>query len=360
MTIVPVQSALIEEASSVTLAMYAGIVKYPECQFWGVRNDATMIDAACRTIWLKSERDDISYYLAEAQEEIEREMRHPVGYKWFADERLPYRFPLLAKWGEVVEGGVRATSAIATAEAVSHATDPAVIGPFATTVTDEDEIQVQYPATLVEEEIAINPSDIDISGGNATVYIPRCRMVLPSLVDNDRSGVDYSDTTNFLQTVDVVRVYNDPSTHATLVWPHACTSLDVCTCSCDDYTQDGCIYVRQGRIGALDVLPATYSGGAWAARSTCRCGSPEYVLVNYRAGLEMTRQMQDAIVRLAHAKMPEEPCGCDVVQRLWKRDRNEPGAFTRERVNCPFGTSDGAWAAWRFAQAMKLRRGGGL
>ena len=357
MTIVPVQSAKRAEASTVTLARYAAIVEYPECQFWGVRNDATLMDSECRTIWLKSERDNIARYLAEAQEEIEREMRHPIGFKWFEDERQSYGFPLLAKWGEVVEGGVRATNPEATAEAVSHVTDPAVIGPFATTVTDEDELQVQYPATLVEGEIVINPSDIDIALGFATIYVPRCRMVLPTLVDNDRNGVDYDDPLNFLQTVDVVRVYNDPSTHATLVYPHSCDCVGGCTCS--DHQRDGCIYVRQGRIGALDVIPATYSGGSWSAAVGC-CGAPEYVLLNYRAGIEISLQMEDAIVRLSHSKAPTEPCGCDVVQRLWNRDREEPGAFTRERVNCPFGTSNGAWAAWKFVQAMRLRRGGGL
>jgi len=58
--------------------------------------------------------------------------------------------------------------------------------------------------------------------------------------------------------------------------------------------------------------------------------------------------------------MPKEPCACDIVQYYWERDRNMPEAFTRERANCPFGMSDGAWIAWRFAQTLKTVRGGVL
>jgi len=78
------------------------------------------------------------------------------------------------------------------------------------------------------------------------------------------------------------------------------------------------------------------------------------VRVNYYDGKQyLSRQMEDAIVRLAHAKMPDEPCGCDVAQRMWKRDRNVPEVLTRERINCPFGMSDGAWIAWQFTRSFK-------
>jgi hypothetical protein len=361
MAIVPQQADLIAEASTLSLARYARLIGYPEDQFWGVRNDATMVDYECRTIWIKRERDMVSKYLAEAQEEIEAICRYPIGYKWIASERQPYGFPLLSKWGWVLEGGVEGRTAIGTDAAVSHLADHAVIGPIATTVTDEDEVRVYYPATLVEEQIEIMPSDIDIAGGFVTIYVPRCRMVHPDYADNDRQGVDYTDTLNaFLQTVDVVRVYNDDSTQATLVWPHDCASGTGCGCTCSDYQRDACIYVKDSEIGALDVLAATYSGGSWSVTTGCRCGGAQYALLNYRAGKAMTHQMEDAIMRLAHAKMPETPCGCDIMKAVWLRDRNEPRVFTKERLNCPFGLSDGAWAAWRFTQTFRLMRGGGL
>ena len=79
--------------------------------------------------------------------------------------------------------------------------------------------------------------------------------------------------------------------------------------------------------------------------------------LNYLSGMDPTSpQAEDAIIRLAHSKMPEEPCGCSVAQRLWKRDRSVPSLLTAERLNCPFGLSDGAWIAWKFAMALKKYR----
>lgn len=363
MTIVPTQAALLEEASAVALPRYAKLIGYWECSFFGVRRDGA--PQSCRSIWVKRERDQCLKYLAEAQEEVEAEIGYPIGeWRWFQDT-VPYAAPLRAPRGYVVEGGVRATADISAGEAVDHTTDPAVIGPVATTVTDEDEIHVFYPATLVEEEIEIHPSDIDLDtgAGTVTIYVPRCRMVHPDYVDNNRTGVDYTVNANFLATVDVVRVYNDPGTHATLRWPNhsSASCLPGCTCPvCSSYTMDGCITVRQGNIGSVTVLPATYSGGSWSAASCSACciGEPAFVTLNYRAGKAMTRQAEDAIIRLAHSKMPDEPCSCELVSLLWKRDRNIPAVVTRERINCRFGLSDGAWAAWQFCQAMKLVRGG--
>lgn len=46
-----------------------------------------------------------------------------------------------------------------------------------------------------------------------------------------------------------------------------------------------------------------------------------------------------------------------VVQEMWTRDRNTPDVLTAERLNCSFGFSDGAYIAWRFANAMRLQMG---
>jgi len=127
---------------------------------------------------------------------------------------------------------------------------------------------------------------------------------------------------------------------------------------CAEYTRNACIYVKIGEQGVLEVLPATYSDGAWSRQVVDCCGTPELVRLNYRAGLtELTHQAEDAIVRLAHSKMPHSPCNCSPPLWLWSRDQNVPDVLTRERYNCPFGMSDGAWGAWRFAWSMKEWRG---
>jgi len=251
----------------------------------------------------------------------------------------------------VIAGGVRGESEIEWDAVMDHSADPARVT-VATTVTDEDEIKVFYPDSTQE----IIPNRIVISGGSATIYIPRCRMVRSDLLDTPADGLDYENITNFQQTVDVTRVYNDDSTQAELVDPHNC-STGCASGGCTEYTHTGCIYVRQPEMGILDILPASYSGGAWTRSSCSRRFSISRL--NYYAGADpITKQMQDAIVRLAHSKMPQEPCACDPVSQLWARDRNVPDQMTEERANCPFGLSDGAWTAWNFARSARLLKMG--
>lgn len=366
MTVVPESSALLNDRdSAITLPRYAQMIGYPECQFFGVAGAAEVLAAECRTIWIKSERDMVIKYLLEAQEEIENHVGYPLKPRWIVDDGKPYTCPLEARWKKIIEAGVMAEVDVSLAEAANHATDPAHVGPIVVVLGDLAEVRVYHPGT----EIEIHPSSVTYVGGNLDIYIPRCRMVTEAAADNSRTGIDYGDMGNFEADVDVKRMYNDPSTNATLVWPHKCTSA-CSACGCSEYTQEGCIYIRNGEMGILDVLPASYSplypdghlypkgglypGGTWTSSSCCFTSKPERVRLNYKAGMDpLTFQAEDAILRLAHSKMPNEPCGCDVVQRLWSRDREVPSLLTAERLNCPFGMNDGAWIAWKFAGALK-------
>jgi len=252
MPITPAFSALVNEASAVTLARYAQIIEYDECAFFGV-DPGNLDQLDCRTIWIKSERDTIAKYLAEAQLEIENQVGFFLSPRWvvgqlsdepdgnsrLVDGGREWSLPLVTRWAEVIAGGVRAESTISAGETVSHAADPAVIGPVATTVTDPDEIRIYHPGTDIE----MHPSKITISGGNVTIEIPRCRTVTEAAADNDRSGLDYSDTGPggpFEQTVDIKRVYNSEATQAVLVFPHQCDAICAAN-GCAESTQDACI-----------------------------------------------------------------------------------------------------------------------
>jgi len=230
------------------------ILGIDECGFWGVYYDGQ--PESCRTLWIKYERDMIQRQLLEAQEEIQNVCHYPLTACWIQDERRPYEFPLLSRWTKVIQGGVPAMAYIDDDAVVDHTTDPAIVGPIATTITDVDEVRVYFAASLTTEMVEITPSRVVLTGGLLTIYIPRCRLVHPDNWNNTRQGLDYTDLTNFCDVVDVMRVYNDASTHATLVWPHVCQSSGVtgCTCpSCSEYTQDACILVQQGSIGKLGV-----------------------------------------------------------------------------------------------------------
>lgn len=358
MTIVKAQSELIAESSAVPLARYAYITGYPECGFWGVYNSNDAV-SACREILTKAERDMIAKYLAEAQDEIEQVTGYRLAPTWEADEEHPYSTPVRANWCKIIDVGIRGETTIQAGAAVDDSADPHIVGPIATAVTDEDEIYVFHPGTDVE----INPSDITIAGGFVTISIPRCRTVTQAVYAAGGT-IDYTIDANFEATVDVKRIYNDDTTQGVLIWTHGktCTCGNSACCECGEDTETACEGIRNADVGYLDILRADYSAGSWTRKSlACSCALPDKVQLNYYAGLSpLTPQAEDAIVRLAHSKMPEPPCGCTVLQDLWKRDRNVPGVLTAERLNCPFGLNDGAWIAWRFANAIRTVRGGTL
>lgn len=364
MTVVTSQHGLIDEDwNAVRLAKYAQLTQM-ECAFWGVLDPSEPVDEACSPILTLPEREQIARYLGEAQDEIEQVCGYPLSVRWFMDE-IPYAPIAHARRKKIIEAGIMATENVSLGAAVSHAADPAVVGPLATTVTDADEIHIYHPGTDIE----IDPSSITIAAGMLTIEIPRCRMVNAGAVDNPQTGLDYTDvppsaTSPFEATIDIKRIYNDPYTQATFVWPHMSSGGCACGCwglVCGEYTHEGCMYIRDGQTGAVDVLYAHLVGSVWTATCPCVCRAPEIMRIYYRAGLTtITKQAEDAIIHLAHAKMPRPSCGCGILRDKWDVDRRIPDVLTSERINCPFGQSDGAWIAWKFANAMKIYRAGVL
>lgn len=336
--------------SCVSLPAYTELIDYDENRFWGVYKDDSP-DYGCREFWTRRERRNIAKYLRVAQTMIERELHFPLCPTWIEAEARPYSPAILTRKKWIISGGVQASEVIELEATVDHSSDPAVIGPIATTVTDTSEVVVYHTGTnqaIVPEMVAI-----DSDTGELTIEIPRCRLVLPEVEKQTtpEQGIHYDQLANFAETVDVVRIYNDPSQQATLVWPHRCTS-SCSTNGCTEQTQASCIYIEDPEIGRISVQPATYINGAWKrAKTNCR-GVPVTVRLNYLAGVpHELEDMHDAVVRLAHSLMPEEPCGCKIIREMWKRDRDMPLALTRERENCPFGMSNGAWIAYQFARA---------
>lgn len=329
-------------------AHYAARIGYMCEAFHGiVHPDNALYE--CRAIWTQAQRDDIAAYLAHAQELIEEELGYPLVPRWITNEPHLYRTPVQARWGHVISGGVKSETVIDDGAAVNAAADPATVTVAGVTCAAEN-IHVYHAGTDDE----IEPTDVSIVAGVLTITIPWCRLVAPAHWNQTDAGILYTDHATWLaKAVDVYCITNDTSTQAVLhVMASACCGSTPCAAT--DYT--ACILVRQSEIGSLSIQRADYASGAWTRKSACY--TPSTLSLNYYAGLiELPRGAEDAIIRLAHALMAEEPCGCDATQRLWRRDRTVPAVLTRERINCPFGMSDGAWYAWMWAQARKLRRG---
>ncbi len=338
------------EFSAVPLWRYCQRIGYREPAFFGLMhpdNDQW----ECRQIWTESQRQMVAWALMEAQEEIEEEVGYALVPRWFADERLVYRSILQTRYAEVIAGGVMSDSLIADGVAVDYTTDPATVVVSGVSCSGDD-----LHLFLPDSDIEVAPSEVESVSGTVTFSIPWARLVAEKYRDNPEEGWDYNDVATWgTPALDARCITNDPSTQAVLIARHGCT-LKCSLSGCADYRETACIYVRDPRLGYVSVERADYEDGAWVRK--CSSRRPKWVILNYYAGLShVSRQAEDTVIRLAHSKMPEEPCGCEVTQRMWRRDRRVPEVITRERINCPFGMSDGAWTAWRFAQSMRRLRG---
>lgn len=347
---------------AVPLARYADIIGYDQCAFWGVRYDGQE-SLECGTFWTEWERQSLADALAQAQQMIEDVLGYPLcptfitgqlATDWrYVDEQPATGNPIVTRWAYILQPGVRAETVIVDNAGVDYTAEPAVVGPIATTVTDQNEVAIFHAGS----DRTITPSRIIIAGGLLTIYIPRCRLVNPDLLDTITGsvGLDYTDLDNFVDAVDVKRVYVDPSVNANLVREHSCTAL--CSAEgCASQTDAACIVVRDAVQGVVLVRPGIYNDG-WSHKPTGHCYN--HVRLNYLAGLRtVTRQIEMVVVRLAHSLMPAEPCGCETAQRFWERDRYVGEILSREMLNNPWGYSAGALFAYAWATQNALSRGG--
>lgn len=347
---------------AVSLARYAEIIGYDECAFWGVRYDGQEA-FNCSTFWSEWQRQEVADALSQAQHMLEDVLGYPLCPTWITgtivdeertvDQQEVTGNSICTRWGMVLQAGVRAESTIQANATIDYSVEPAIIGPFTTTITDTSEVVLCFP----DSDRVITPSRMTYSSGILTIYVPRCRLVDPDFYADVTAdtGLEYTDTDNFLAAVDVKRVYNDPSVAAYLVRDHICDAL--CSAEgCALVTDAACMVIKNPVLGIVNVYPGTYSSG-WTAYSSGYCYN--HVRLNYQAGLRTLKpNIENVIVRLAHSLMPEEPCGCEATQRLWKRDRYAPEVMTREMLNCPFGYTAGALFAYRWAVANAQMRGG--
>jgi len=336
------------DTCAVSLPLYAQHLCIDECAFWGV--NAGTVSGTCLSIWTLDNRNMLAFYLCQAQHEIENILKYPLQPTWFTNEpHAIARKTYLTDWKKVIAGGVKKVVLLADSAAVDDATDPNVIGPIATTATDPEEIHVYHEDSTQE----IIPSKITITGGFVTIEVPLCRLVLPLYFDNPDVGWNVTDLV-FATAVDVKWEYNDESTQAKFIKSHCC-STGCAANHCVDVTDDGCIKVQYAEEGIVLATPATYAAGVWSSLNRS-CGCYQGVKLNYYAGLfTLTHDLIDAIIRLAHSRMPHAPCGCDPVKRFWEADRNIPENISFEREKNIFGLSDGAWAAWRIINNPGLR-----
>lgn len=303
----------------VTLEEYAQLIDYSEAAIYGVFDPSSHVDDACRDIWTLRQRNYLLRYLEEAQEEIENATNRLFQPTWITGEirdtgniRLTDKkdcdYSFYTKWNNVIEMGRKTVHNIALEETVDHTFDPASIGPIPVNtniVKDINFIKIYYPNT----ELEIHPSLVTITRNEFDedvlyIEIPRPRTVKYELRNNPVAGLRIDDVDNFQETVDIKYLYT--------------TDLD-----------------------SIQENP------------------DKTVSLHYLAGeIIPTKQQIEMIVRLAHVKMAEPPCGCESALDIWRRDRHIPDILTSERLNNPFGPNDGAMIVYQWMRGMRKMRFG--
>lgn len=348
---------------AVSLARYAKLVRYDEPSFWGVVYE-NQPRYGCGPLWTEKDRFQIQMALAIAQQQIESFINYPLCPTWVSGtlsgqqnqnhrwvDQQNFRARLLTRYPRLIKPGRRAVATVDAGALLDHGPKIATVGPITVSFTDPNEVRVFYPGG----NRLITPSKVTISGTSLTIEIPRYRLVKDDLLDDSAGGLLYEEMDNFLSSVDVVRVYNDPTVQAELVSP-GCSNG--CVYGCEDCTQSACMYIRDHVVGVVDIRPANYDSDSatWRPETVC-ARYYSMARLNYMCGMQsLDLEAENAIVRLAHSLMTVPPCACDYIQEMWKRDSEMPKVLTREILNCPFGKTEGAWTAYTWAKRFRSVR----
>lgn len=401
-----------ESPTKLSLSRFAAIMGISPIHFWGVQftdadGNPTTQRVGCDNSYPQYEwqdagaasREEIARCIARAEADIEEYLGYRLLPDWEFEEWRPFPrphrpelinigfrdirgFPLSVKsrWGNVITGGVRAKTLMAAASAIVWSdvdgdgykeTGTVTV---ATALTDASEIQVFYPGHTGEDRWRIRPITVTFGGGNATIRFRREMCVLESILESidvnpivANGGVD----ADFLGTVDVYRVYNDPSTQVTFMWePQVTCGCGNTSClNCRYTVQPGCFHLREDpRLGLIVPWPgtwnaatATFSTDSWADSRT-----PDMVRLFYYAGLRDQRQTYPTVdldpdwartvAFYAAALLDRPPCGCnsEMFDR-WRADlafssgAEELASYqlSPRDLDNPFGTRRGAVYAWR-------------
>lgn len=311
------------------------------------------LNANCE-VYVKPDRETIARALDASYKKISRLLAYVPAPDWFTDtislgRGIPTRFEYFqthsadtgGSW-MIQEFGKKATTLIQAAAPIVYS-DVGGYGVFNTAtvtvpmgaLTDTDEVQIFFTVTdgapgAADPRYQIEPAVVTTDGlGNFVITADRSLFVklsiwaapyvvtdpnnqTPNAADNASASPD------FVTTVDVYRVWTDPTTQIEVLdWNNAVIG-----------TFDGVIV--NGDLGLF-----TFHNDCWSTLLSCCCNRPVRLRVNYRAGLPlvngyMDAELEDAIVRLANTLMPVELCPmCAPTKNSWEQDRSPA---VRDRV----------------------------
>lgn len=368
-------------------------------------NNSLCNDVWFQMAWQRSNqvsRED----LAQAIQDAERQIANYVGYNllpdWIVDERQPtvrparrelYNGPglnirgqaksIAARKGYAVSGGIKARSLIQAAAAIVYSDSDGDTYKETATVTVNTtvaacEIRAFFPVSQIGASLAgsdkweIRPITVTKAANVATIVFHREQVPLPDLWERlNAASIDGDVDANFLTTIDVYRVYNDPQQQVYFLWEQpdcAVCGGSGCT-ACEQSTQTGCLTVRDTRLGILAYNPATWNAtdSAFDAAEYVECREPDRLRLWYYAGwtddsLACPRTTLDpywerTIAYYATALLDRQFCDCNNAEHFadyWREDLARNGAEVSYQnspalIGSIFGTTRGGWYAWQRA-----------
>lgn len=331
------------------LEEYWKYLQINEIAGYGIKGFPTtgVLGMGCGDYWNQTDRYYMATAIAKAEHRMEadRWLGFPLRRKYERPRQMPYEMPLAL--GKYVRGcGVQTETWLErvslTLSSGGNVNDP-VIFTINVDFADIDELIVKSPSSYYWDDCVdfdIFPECVTIIGGVATIEIPRARLLKPEFFKDYKNDTDrpaYTDDTNFLTELDIYRNYLDTSTGTNLVWwrqiqgSYTCyqdvllTSCGEPSGACADVRQLACPYVKNQRLGFVQLEPATYSSGYTKASYAVR-RQPDGVEINYMRGYydrydEMDEDIQRAVIAWAHTNLPDKyVCQCEAGNKYWRMD----------------------------------------
>lgn len=363
------------------------------------RSSAFCQEALLQYAWQNSDavgRHEVSQAIADAEDMIENYLRWRLLPVWESDEwrRAPrsnipelhvrtsrdlrgYSSAVQAKWGYALSGGIETKTLIEAAAPIVWDADKTFATVTVTVVsgTEACEVEAYYPGHEGDAEYQIRPANVEISGLTATITFNRELVVSEDVLEDlNPRPADWTLDADFLDTVDVYRHWNDPSTQATLMWEplNNCFSCGGSGCASCAYTvQPACLHLRSEPRESV----FGYAAGEWVAEDQTFTvmplfinRGPDIVRLYYRAGhvapsgcpMVMDPKWARVVAYLAASLLDRPLCSCTEEKlSYWREDLallsggegGQTSTYAYESRKAagenPFGTRRGGDYAWR-------------
>lgn len=336
-----------------------------------------------KQVYLQPEREMIARNLEAAIGMIGYQLSYWPRPAYFEDEHIlgnawPIQWQTFKTvWKKVIQLGQRKTSLIQADVNVTYS-DPQSYGIDTkatiqvTTAVSASEVSAFFRSAdgalgAGDYRYELEPLTASASGGIVTLTGHRALFVRPDRIwdnpytlnnpnNNDPNAADTQQANDFVEKVDIYRVYNDNTTAVNVL------------------AGDGTIL--QSFVGeVIDGENGIIRMGGDFCTATCWTKAPYKMTVSYQAGLplvngNMDSEMLDAIIALANARMFNRPINMSShTLNRWERDA---GAMIQQssgqsysllspgEANNPFGLRTGEVMAWRICSRRYVALGGKL